>query len=371
MGERTRILVAGTFDPGMSRNCNMLALLDHAGVDVDVCRVDLWGAERHEIPNQGKVRSLLRACTVYPRLVWRFSRAARADVVLVLYPGWFDMLVVGTVARLRRMPVIFDVFISLYDTVVSDRKLASSRSLLGRVCKIVDWLSLRAASRVIADTPEHAHFFATLAGIPRDRIGVVWVGAQDVFTPHPRIEMRERLVLFYGTYIGLHGVPTIIEAAKLLDAEGVSFRIIGSGQERARVDALCEELQPQNLERVERVPLEQLPREIAAATVCLGIFGTSDKAARVVPNKVYECVAVGRPVITAGTPAIASAFTPEEIATVPAGDAEALAAEIRRLLADGAAREAIAKAGHERYEREYSAEPLSRLLASELQRARG
>jgi glycosyltransferase involved in cell wall biosynthesis len=364
---RQRVIAAGTFDPNLARNRTLLTLLERAGYEVVTCQVDLWGADRYEIPNQPKVGVVLRAISAYPRLAWRFLRAPRADVVLVMYPGWFDMMVLAVLARLRRMPVVFDIFISLYDTVVSDRKLASPRSVLGRTCKLVDRLSIRSATRVIADTPSHAEFFASLAGVPRERVGVVWVGAQDkVFTPRAGTVPESDLVLFYGTYIALHGIPTIVAAAKLLEDDGIRFRIIGTGQEQASVDRLMQELQPSNIELVQRKPLVALPDEIAAATLCLGIFGTSDKAGRVVPNKVYECVAVGRPVLTAGTDAARSAFSDDEVAFVPAGDPEALAKEITRLVADAPTRESMARAAHRRYVREYSEGPLSRLLDAEI-----
>ena len=58
-----------------------------------------------------------------------------------MYPGWFDVLLLAVLARVRRMPVVFDIFISLYDTVVSDRELAAPRSVLGRTCRLVDRLA--------------------------------------------------------------------------------------------------------------------------------------------------------------------------------------------------------------------------------------
>jgi glycosyltransferase involved in cell wall biosynthesis len=364
------VIAAGTFDRAFPRNRRLFAMLDRAGFDVEVCQADVWGGERYEIPNRRKLDVLVQALLAYPRLVWRFLRVPRGDVVLVMYPGWFDMLVIGVLARVRRMPVVFDIFISLYDTVVSDRKLTSPTSLLGRACKLADVVSLRIAHRVLADTPSHADFFASLAGIPRERVGVVWLGAQDdVFGPQPSVAPVPNRVMFHGTFLGLQGLPTIIEAAKLLEDDGIPFRIIGSGQDSDAIDRLLAELRPTNVEMVGRVPVEQVPAEIAAGTVCLGIFGTSEKALRVAPNKLYECVAVGRPVITADSDAIRAAFTSDEVATVPAGDPAALAKEIRWLIGDAPAREMMAKAGHERYVRDYSDEPLSRLLASELQRA--
>jgi glycosyltransferase involved in cell wall biosynthesis len=288
---------------------------------------------------------------------------------MVLYPGWFDMLVVGVLARLRRMPVLFDPFISLYDTVVADRKLASPGSIIGRVSKLVDQISLRLAHRLLADTPAHADYYAQLAGIPRDRIGVVWLGAQDdVFHPVPGVVPVSKRVLFHGTFIALQGIPTILGAAKLLEPDGVPVRIVGAGQEQATVDALMAKLRPANVELVGRLSLEEIPKEIAAATLCLGIFGMTDKAHRVVPNKLFECLAVGRPVVTGDTPAIRSAFSDAEVGLAAPGDPEALAAEIRRLLADDETREKIAVAGHQRYVEAFADEPLSRLLDAEVRR---
>jgi glycosyltransferase involved in cell wall biosynthesis len=118
---------------------------------------------------------------------------------------------------------------------------------------------------------------------------------------------------------------------------------------------------------VGRLPLDEIPGEIARATVCLGIFGTSDKVQRVIPNKVFECVAMGRPVVTADTPAMREAFGVDEIALVPAGDPHALAEAVRRLVADRESREKLGAAAHEHYLAAYATEPLTRLLNAQLQ----
>jgi len=363
-----RVVFAGTFDRGFNRNKRLQVFLEGGGHEVDMCQVDLWGSDRYEIPKQRKTQMIARGLLAYPRLVWKFFRMRKPDAVFVLYPGWFDMLVVGPLARLRRVPVVFDPFISLSDTVVSDRKLASERSLIGRLTKLVDKLSLRLATRVLADTPQHASFYAALAGISSDRVGVMWLGAQDdVFTPLPSVVPAERLAVFHGTFIALQGVDTIVRAAKLLEDDGVTVRIIGDGQERPAVDAALAELRPTNVEFVGRIPLDELPAEIARATVCLGIFGTSQKVQRVIPNKVFECVAMGRPVITADTPAMHDVFGADELALVPVGDPGALADAVRALLDDRDGREKMAAAAREHYLVAYATQSLTRLLDAQLQ----
>jgi glycosyltransferase involved in cell wall biosynthesis len=366
----SRVIAAGTFDRNFARNRRLITLLERAGHDVAVCQVDLFGSDKYELVEKGRLSMLARGAAAYPRLLWRFLRIARGDAVLILYPGWFDSIVLAPLARLRRMPVVFDIYISLFDTVVADRKIASERSVIGRVCKLVDRLSLRSAQCVIADTPEHAELYASLGGIARDRIGVVWVGADDtVFRPRPDIEPNAKRVLFYGTYIKLHGIDVIVRAAKLLENEGVEFRFIGTGQERAGIERLIEELDVSNIQLTDRVPLEDLPVEIASAAVCCGIFGSSEKAQRVVPNKVFECVAVGRPVVTADTPAMRRVFGDTEVALVPAGDPDALARVIRELLADPERRAAMAAAAQRHYLAAYATDSVMEQLENELKTA--
>ncbi|HSR40810.1 MAG TPA: glycosyltransferase, partial [Longimicrobiales bacterium] len=331
----------------------------------------LWGERGHGIVRRGKLSLLFRAALAYPLLVWRFLTAPRPEIVLVPYPGHFDMPLLALLCRIRGTPVVFDAFVSLYDTVISDRKLADPGSLLARLTKLVDRLACRTADLVLTDTPQHVHYLSETTGVPVDRFRVVWVGAEEeIFHPRPQIEPDPALVLFYGTFIPLHGMETIVRAAAALEGEGIRFRIIGDGQERPVVDRLQEDLAVRNIERVDWVPLERLPEEIAGAGVCLGIFGTTGKADRVVPNKVYQCVATGRPVVTGDTRAIREAFEEGEVVTVPVGDPGALAEAIRQLRRDPRRREEVAARGRRRFLRDYDDASLASLLRNHLTEVR-
>lgn len=318
---------------------------------------------------QGKLTIFLRALFAYPLLVWRFLKTPKPDVVLVPYPGHFDMPILAPLCRIRRIPVVFDVFISLYDTIVSDRRLAGRATPTGIASRLIDCLACRLADLILADTPPHADYFSRLTGVGRDRFRILWLGAQeDVFHPRPTIEPHSKVVLFHGTFIPLQGLETIVRAAKKLEADRIRVRVVGDGQERETVDRLVSELNVQNLDRTGLLPLDQVPEEIAKAGVCLGIFGTTAKADRVVPNKLYECLSVGRPVITGDTAAVRSAFTPgKEVITVPPGDAESLAAAVRSLCYRSKLRERVALAGHSRFQRDYSQQPLAKLLRRHLE----
>ncbi len=142
----------------------------------------------------------------------------------------------------------------------------------------------------------------------------------------------------------MHGVETIVEAARLLRGEGVRFLLIGAGQtfgavQRARDEGL-------QLELSQPLAPAHLVQRLKHAHVLLGIFGTTAKAARVVPNKIFQSLALGRAVVTAATPAIEDFFTPgEHLCTVPRGDPAALAEAIRVLQRDRRRREGLAARG--------------------------
>lgn len=352
----------GTFDRDFPRNRVLKSLLEREGIEVRVLQHEVWGSDRRIHVERSKFRLLARLATVYARLIWSLARVERPDLVLVGYPGYFDVPMLAPIAKVRRIPIVFDPFVSLYDTLVEDRAMRGPASAAGRLSRVADRVACRLATLVLVDTPSHADYFVRATGISRDRVRVLWLGAQeDVFGPQPEIEPTPGLVVFHGTFVPLQGLPTIIRAAKLLEDKNVRFRIVGDGQERPAIERLARELGALNIELPGRVPREDIPREIAAAALCLGIFGTSEKARRVIPNKLFESLAVGRPVVTADTPAIRSAFS-GEVEVVPPGDSQALAAKVEALLANPARLDELSSAGRRRFERDYSEAALSRQL---------
>jgi glycosyltransferase involved in cell wall biosynthesis len=187
------------------------------------------------------------------------------------------------------------------------------------------------------DTRAHAAYVASTFGLPRERVGSVWVGAETAIFPPARARLAHdgpMTVLFYGQLIPLHGVDTIIRAARLLRDRPIRFVVIGSGQEEARVRELLTEQPLAQLEWLPWVHYERLIEQIERADVCLGIFGSSAKAARVIPNKVFQIVAARRPLVTRDSPAIRELLGAGDDAVwlVPPADPQALASTLEGLL---------------------------------------
>jgi glycosyltransferase involved in cell wall biosynthesis len=351
--------VIGTFDPTMPRAAQWMRLLLRLQCDVEIRNVPAWDPDRASKAAGSPTAMLPRVLRALPGLAWYLLRCERPDLVVFLYPGHLDACVLGPIARLRRIPSVLDVFISLYDTVVLDRNLHGTRSPVALVARTLDTLACWSVARVVVDTPEHGDFFVRLTRRARRRFAVLWVGADEslyVTAPDPGDDAP---ILWYLTYIPLHGFETVAGAAALLAGDGHRLRFVGDGQERPAAEARIRELGVHNVEFVDAVPEATLAGEIAHASICLGVFGTSDKASRVVPNKVFQCAAAGRAVITAATPAVETAFG-DALVTVPVGDASALAAAIRRLR--GPDRRAAADRAHAKFTERFSDAALARDL---------
>jgi glycosyltransferase involved in cell wall biosynthesis len=311
-----KVTYFGTYDRAYPRNAQVISCLRGAGVEVVEEHIGVWEGRRDAW--EAGVGTALRLAAAEARLL---AKRAAGDAVIVGYPGHFDLPAARRAGRGR--PVVFNPLLSLADTIVSDRGRFRAGSPAARVLTAVDRRAFATADIVVADTEAHAEFLSELAG--HDRFEVCFVGAEDrLFRPSWE-PVDAFSVLFVGKLIPLQGVDTIVRAATL--APGVRFRIVGSGQ----LEPLLRDA-PANVERIPWVDYELLPDELRRAGCALGIFGTTPKAGRVIPNKAFQALACGTPLVTGDTPAARELLTDGESAVlVPPGDAEALADAVRRL----------------------------------------
>jgi glycosyltransferase involved in cell wall biosynthesis len=237
------------------------------------------------------------------------------------------------------------LFLDLVDEAsnyVRDRAMARSGSLRARLLFRLELLACRLARVIVLDTRAHADLFAHLYKVPADRLAAVFVGAEEAAfaLPVPRLapENARPLVLFYGQFIPLHGIATIVEAALSVRGRAFDWQIIGQGQEAPRIDALLEAegRAAAHMERIGWVDYARLQGCMAEADVCLGIFGTSDKASRVIPNKVFQALAAGMPLITRDSPAMRELAPDDQpgLYLVEAGDPAALLDALEAFVAE-------------------------------------
>jgi glycosyltransferase involved in cell wall biosynthesis len=341
-----RVLYFGTYERDYPRNAQVISCLRRAGVEVVERHATLWEPRRHKW-SLG-LGAMARVAMKETRLL--FGRKGAFDVLIVGYPGHFDMPAARRIAG--RRPLVFNPLVSLWDTLVGDRERYAPGSRAAGILRHIDRIAFRRADLVVADTEQNARYFAERFSVPRERTAVCLVGAEDdVFRPGWQ-PGRTFEVLFVGKLIPLHGLETILGAARLVPE--IPFRIVGSGP----LDTVLAN-RPANVTWVPWIEYAELPGAIQVAGCALGIFGTSDKAARVIPNKAFQALACATPLITGDTPAARELLTDEHDALlVPPADAAALAGAIRRLARDSVLARRLGDAGRATYEARASEEVL-------------
>jgi glycosyltransferase involved in cell wall biosynthesis len=317
----------------------------------------------------GRVRYGLRLLGSYFSLAVKFLRAPAADAVLVGYPGYFHVRFVRLLqlVKNRKAVLVYDIFFSLYDAVVNDRKMLNQYSVAARLIHAVERDACRAANTCLIDTSAHRDYIAAEFNISREKIRRVFVGptfaVSDTDCKQKGAEESFK-VLFVGTYIPLHGIGTILGAAeKLKRDQEVLFTLVGTGQLREEMEGNARGAGLSNVKFVDWIDYRDMPHALRSCDLALGVFGTTEKAARVIPIKVFDICAAGVPFITADTPAIKEVFTHGEDAFfIPAGDADALAEAIVLLKDNQELRERIAKGGHQLACSTFSVEEIGREL---------
>ena len=307
-------------------------------------QVDVVVAPKY--PKSLVIRSCLVAFRAVPKAISKLY-----DLVFVGFYGHLLMLPIGLLCK---RPIIFDAFVSTFDTLTSDRQTYAPNSTMGKLAFALDRSACHLADRVLVDTPAQVEYFAKLLSLPPEQLSSLPVACnEDIFFPREKsTRSNNLLVLSYSTYLPIHGVETIIRSAKRLVDKPIQFRLIGDGPEYKASTQLARALRLENITFIPPVSLTRLADEIAASDVCLGgHFGTSDKATRVVPGKIYQMLAMRKPVIAADSLANKTLLQHGISAYLCSpGDPAALADAILQLQGNPLLRDRMGTAGREAYE---------------------
>jgi glycosyltransferase involved in cell wall biosynthesis len=363
-----RTIIFGTYDTAMHPRIATIAEgLAARGFDVTECNIPLGltTADRVDmLAKPWKAGGLAaRLARRWLGLAARARRLGRPDAVVVGYLGHFDVHLARLLYPRRRVPIVLDHLVSAAGTA-KDRRIGGS-GLKQRLLTLIDAAALSAADIVVVDTEEHLEIVPERY---RPKAVVVPVGAPTPWHEAAREPSAGSggplKVVFYGLYTPLQGTPVIGEALGRVAEAAIEVTMIGGGQDEAETKRAA--AASQSVRWLDWVPAADLPALVASHDVCLGIFGTGDKALRVVPNKVFQGAAAGCAVITSDT-APQRRVLGDAAILVPPGDPAALADALLRLADD---REALLKLRHaarelaaERFTPEQVVGPLTDRLA--------
>ncbi len=371
---KLRVLYFGTYSRGeeYARNEAIIRGLIDNGVELLECREDLWATHENKMDGvkQGLFKQAMTFGKAYLKLVLKLPRAGKFDVMVVGYIGHIDMFPARLLKLLHRKPIVFDAFYSLYDTVILDRGLYAEGSFQARLLRLIDKWSCKIADLVLLDTWEHVDYFCEEFGLDKKRFLAIPLGTDEKnFFPRELPEEDGVLdVISYSSYIPLHGIDVQLKAAELLkDEDDIRFTFVGTGQLYQQMRDLASEKQLENVKFIEWLSHAELTELIVAADVCLGIFGVTKKASRVIPYKVYEALAMRKAVVTGESPAAGELLVDgEHVLMSPMGDPEALAQRLLTMRDDPQLRQRLAEAGHEIFLERCTSEQMARAILGDL-----
>lgn len=342
-----KVCYFGTYRDEYSRNKTMIAALRSAGVEVKECHEPLWhgiGDRVNTVSGGWKKPSFfLRVIKVYLKLIWKLLFKIKSfDILIVGYPGVSDVLVAKPICLILRKKLIWDVLMSIYQ-VSLERNLIEEKQKENHFLKRFERYAANLANVLIMDTPEHIDFFSNLHQLPKQKFEAIRLGADEtLFFPRKEVLPHNKFtVLYYGGFLKNHGIPFIIEAARLLAYQNIEFQMIGTGPELDIAKQLSNEHGLSNIHFLGYVEDEELVRRSISADICLGIFGKTIQAEVSVNNKIYECMAMGKAIITGDSLAVKDMAAEKTLWTCSRENPESLVEAIITLQNDPDLREKL------------------------------
>lgn len=258
-------------------------------------------------------------------------RAGKADIVVATSPPLFTGVAGAAIARMNRAPLVLDVR-DLWPAAAISLDQIGSKFAARASGGAEAWLYREATATTAVTHPfcEHIDRFRatgpSTAFIPNGTLDMFFDAKAD-----GRSERRAPGDPFVVTFAGTHGIaqglPSVIDAAALVD-DSIEFVLIGDGPVRDALIASAESRGIDNVRFLPQVPLEKTPPLLAASDALLVPLSKHETFRTFVPSKLMDFMAVGRPVI------LSAAGEAEQIVR-KAGSGIVVAPEDPLALADG------------------------------------
>ncbi|UCE00927.1 MAG: glycosyltransferase family 4 protein [Chloroflexota bacterium] len=226
------------------------------------------------------------------------------DLVWGTSPPIFQSITAWLLARLNNTPFLLEIR-DLWPAFAIQVGVLRQPFLV-RASEWLEKFLYQHADRVIVNSPGFIdHVTARGAG----KVDVVPNGADtQMFDPQARGEdfRQENQIQdkFIALYAGAHGLSNdlgvVLEAAqKLEDREEILILLLGDGKEKPALQARAKAMQLRNVKFLPPIPKMKIPAALAAADACIAILKPIPLYGTVYPNKVFDYMAAGRPVILA------------------------------------------------------------------------
>jgi len=311
-------------------------------------------------PNRGTVRRSLDYLSFSPGAVAAAVVERRPDVVVGTSPQFFTAVAANAAGALLRRPWVFELR-DLWPASIRAVGAAGDGPAM-RALEALERHLYRRAARIVCVTEPFRRVLAE-RGVDEGKIDVVPNGVDlEMFAGDSgdRSVVRRGLGIgddeFLAAYVGTigmaHRLETVLEAARLAAGSPVRFLIVGEGAERERIASAAAGLS--NVILLRGQPRERVPALLAASDASLVLLRRSPLFKTVVPSKIFEAMAMRRPVVLGveGESARIIQRTESGVAFEPES-APALLEAIERLRSDRSLAARLGENGRRAAEREF------------------
>ncbi|MEN4011209.1 MAG: glycosyltransferase family 4 protein [Chloroflexota bacterium] len=301
----------------------------------------------------------------------------RVDLVWGTSPPIFQGWTAWLLARLKGAPFLFEVR-DLWPAFAVAAGVLRNPILI----RLSEWLEVflyRRADRIVVNSPGFIDHVS--------RRGAEWIelvpnGADPaMFSPQQdgsefRAKCNIRDGEFVVIYAGAHGLSNDLEvvlqaALKLNDCSRIRFVFIGDGKDKPNLQIAAQKMGLNSVVFHPPMAKNEIGAALAAADACIAILKPLEWYKTTYPNKVFDYMAAGKPVILAIDGVIRKVVEESGAGVaVPPGDAEALALAIRALADDPQQARRMGCAGRSAVETRYNREHFSRQFAGIIEEMR-
>jgi glycosyltransferase involved in cell wall biosynthesis len=276
-------------------------------------------SQQVEIEMEGKI-SIYRAYT-YPalhksfihRLFSYFSfmissffitvKIKNVDIIWGTSPPIFQSFTAWLVSKLKRVPFLLEIR-DLWPAFAIAVGVLKNKVLISLSLWLERFL-YHHADRIIVNSPGYIEHVQLKGG---QNVTLIPNGSDTTaFTPANTFQIRKELGWtdkFVLLYAGAHGMsndlPVVLQAAKLIEKhDDIKIAFIGDGKEKSNLITLAESLRLSNVEFLNPVPKNKIAEYLQASDICIAILKPIELYKTTYPNKVFDYMAAGKPIILA------------------------------------------------------------------------
>lgn len=375
MKKRITVCFFGTYDKNFTSNKIVFKGLVNAGVKVLTVNAH---TPVTKLNSEGDASAfnfifrVLRKYRIFVEIAKNLKGIQKSDVIYVGYPGHVDVAFAYLLKKIFNKKLIFNPLIILYTGLTEEQAIVGKNSLRAKIVKWGETLIYQMCDLILADTPFQKEHINREFGISKRKIEVLPIGADnEVYKYAPKRKNDGYFnVVYYGLYSPAHGVRHLVEAANILkNNKKIRFLMVGDGNTYAKDFALAQKYGLKNMIFYKGMTEVDAFETLSTGDVFIGFLEKHPVVEKVVPNKVYQGLALGKAVLTADSPAIRGVLEDgKEVILCQAANPESIAQSILELYKNPKLTIKISEKGHLKFKQKFTPKKVGEQLSSLIKR---